>query len=350
MIEIDKQKSTFRNTLAIVFSVFLTICLILSVFAVAIDKVLLNPESYRQAFVDQEFYDRLPEIVVSQFTSDTEQNTQISLLRFSPDHLQNLMSLVFEEPQARDQYNRIFDQFWRLVTLQEGQRTMSYNMTTIKQSFYGDVGERILRGFIKTLPRCTENELFQVLQYNPNDAGSELPLCRFSDQVTNFILPVIQSIVRSSFSILPEQITILALDAEEPALIHIPEIYGKLYTGIRQAIVLIPIISLLCLIVLLVLAAPKVKDRLKVISIPLLCGGLTSLILTTVLFFLLNSVILDSIRQGLINYSMTFVSTIEEIIRQIGTSFILTTSLTGFAVFSAGVISWTASQLQSSKT
>lgn len=337
---------TFRRRVMIAGKVFLAVFLTLSIFTLGIQKVFLNPATYQQALRDQNFSENLPAILINQITG-TDQTSSLldnpsGVLGFSRSQIENLLAMILTLPEVERQNQDLIDQFWAFFTLQSN--TITYDLGAIKQSMDGRAGEDILRTFFKLQPSCSANELSQVLLFNPFDPESQLPICRFSDQITEFILPFIMPLIQATLSTLPDRISIAEMGTGNSAMFHIPKSYASIYKFAYHALSVIPVIAIIILFLMLFLSAPGKKNILKTLSLPLIVAGGTSLLLSTILFILLNSVLINQIRIKLPDFSIKLVEMIEEIIRQIGTSFILTIGLAGLAILIAGAISQAASE------
>ncbi len=344
----SKPIAPIRKTLATISGVLLVICLIPSIYFVAVEKVLLQPETYTQAFADQKLYQQLPKMLFTQLVSANSRSENLesvgqSLIRFPPDQLEMLIQMVFDKVQIESQITTFFNQAWQLITLQSDQSNLKFDLSVIKNELSGENGKILLHDFFKTLPPCSTADLAQALKYNPFDSESALPLCGLPDEILTLVLPFTQTMVQGAFSILPDQITVAEIGTDQQALIHIPASYIKLYGGFRSVLIVLPILCIVILAPIILLTLPDLTNILRFISVPLMTAGIISLVLTTIFYILLNSKILNDFHVLVSKLPADLIQALTEIIRQIGTSFTLTAGLAGSAIFIAGVIGWVAS-------
>ena len=349
MDDFTGKRSSLRKIIRIIFNILLIVSLVLSIFIVAIQKVLLNPATYWQAFQEQALFENLPGIFSFYlFASGTPMsfggNGQNAV---SPSKgMDDLIQGFINTPQVLEQSSSVYKQTWDLLTLQNNTRVVYFDLSDLKGSLDGTSGREILRNLLTTLPPCSSDVILKILQYDPKDPQSKLPFCRPSDQISEILIPFLQPILQSMLSMIPNRINIIEMGTDENALWHIPAEYIKYYSRFHRTIFVIPVLAIIFLYLTIFLADPGKKSKLKAVAPPLLISGFLSLLVNVSLLIAINTVILNQLPTIIPKDLLFLLDSLEKIIQQIGSYFLLVAGLAGLAILGAGVISKAASEWQ----
>lgn len=345
------KQNSLPKIIRIITSILLIVSLVLSIFSVAIQKVLLNPGTYWQAFQDQSLFANLPSVVSDYLFAfrlplTSEGEGQIDNTGSTSGGVNDLIRQFVDTPQVMEQTSRLFLQTWDLLTLQNNTRVVYFDPSTLKGRLDGTSGREVLGELLTILPPCPSDVLLQILQYDPGDPQSQLPICRPSDQINEVLIPFLQPILQSMLSMIPNRINIIEMGTNENALWHIPTEYIKYYSGFHRAISVIPVFPILFLFLTIFFADPGRTNKLKAMATPLLISGVLSLLVNVILLILINTVILNQLQTIIPEAFFILLNPLEKIVQQIGSEFLVVAGLAGLAVFGVGVISKAASEWQ----
>ena len=327
-----------RKILAVIDGVFLSIVLIIGVFWVPFNKVILQPDAYKQAFVDQGLYNAFPTLV-SEYLSGNSSNELLG------DSLGQITSNL--DPEIVNQF------IIGLIPPEWFQNQVDTNLTTLfafingkteNAQFFLDLApikdklgrDESIQKLILLLPSCTISDLTKLLSLVGGEGS--LPLCRFPDEVMNIVYPLVQPYLLNMISSLPNQIQLTSISVNQ--INSSGWIFGLIML-LRQAAnysLILGILIVAFLGIMILISYPGIQRTLRYIGIPLIIAGSVGLALNLLFWIGINTSGITFIQTGFGGASSIIADVIARIFQQLMNNYVMVAALTGFLILVCGVI------------
>jgi len=333
-----KEPSPARKVSTIIIGIFFSISLVFMILWVPFQKVLLQPEPYKQAFTDQGLYQVYPELLSNALAGEASSN----LLGGSLDQLTAKM-----DPMAVDQFvigmippdwfqsqvDSNMDLFFSFLIGNTDQVVLKFDLSAIKMKLQQDAS---VLSILKLLPACTTADLTQLLGVITGQGN--IPICRVPDQLINLALPLVKPLVASMVAQIPDQVPIISLTVDNLAA-------GggllSLILVIRELVKMNWIFSLLpalFFIGLVLISQPGWKARFRNVGICLIIAGSIGLTLDLLFWVRINSIWTVEIERYMSTFSVQFGQIAGGIFRQVLSTYATEAAMMGFVVLVIGII------------
>jgi hypothetical protein len=236
-----------------------------------IDRKAFNAATYKQAFEDQQLYQRMPSLVAAALSTTVSQNgaTPAFLRELTVDEWQTTISSLLPPEELRAMTDQTLDSTFDYLNFRSNSVVIS--LMPIKAKLAGEGGVEIVKEFLRTQPDCT---LDQLTQMGLGLLGGNITLCNPPEQALSFFEPFIQSQLQTVTTTFPDQIDLV------PATVSgTPNDPRLELQYVRSAIQFAPFFLFLLLALIAVLAVRSLHDWLLWWGWPLLLtGGIAALI------------------------------------------------------------------------
>ncbi|HET9907324.1 MAG TPA: hypothetical protein VFQ23_11800 [Anaerolineales bacterium] len=310
------------------FAIFATIFALLFL---SFNRILLAPQTYKQAFIENKVYEKLPEVTATEFAlikghlvepcmeaiiADSCIDSVVNSPTVETGKLgmegSNLIQVLHQE-----QWNGLV---FYLLTPDAVQRSLDAGVNEVIAYFKGetasagiplsDVKEELasIRGnelatiFLNQQPSCTLEQQTRIMSGALDEIGSTAVFCSATGGTSDLLLLDLQRRSNSIASELPEQVVLLKPPSpSNPA--GLQRIIGKDLQATLQAIQInaqyIPVLPGVLLLLVTIINVRSLRGLLRWWSLPVFIGSLVALIVGVILFFLfqqmwLNYVLSDS--------------------------------------------------------
>lgn len=258
----------FLKTLASTFAILFIGTTALAFALYNVEKSAFDASLYIRALEEENFYQRLPELTAHSLAVAAQQpnrNDILSLFKnLSEDEWQVFVTELFPSNVLQGLAEQTVTQI--MAYLNGERENVTLSLTVLKAHLQSTEGVNAILGMLRTQPDCTVEQLTAMVLNQ-----QALTLCNPPDSVLFLDLrPVIETEIRATMSLLPEQITIISADANRLQSL-------RDLRALRLFMRLSPLVPVLCLLVVTALAVRSLNDWLNWWGYPLLLAGLLSM-------------------------------------------------------------------------
>lgn len=338
------KKYPLRNIISVIIGVLLGITLFLGIFWVPVQKVLLQQNTYKLAFQDQGLYRVYPLLLGGVISGDSSVNflgngigqltSQLDQDRFK-EFIFNLVPPDWFQQQVDSNLDRVFT----FLHGSEDELSLGMDLSGIKNRF-GQ--EESIQGLIQLLPACTTTDLAKLLSLFGGDTN--LPLCRFPDEVMELVYPLINPFVMNMVAQIPDQIPLMTISLQSPST---PSAILTFVNLVRNSTTISSVLlglTILLIVALVLVSTPGWKTKIRNLGIVLLAAGITGLVIDLILWFGVNSGAAGKIRSAVSAFPVEIGEVLTGIFLQITNGFVMVAALSGFIVLTCGVILFVVSR------
>ncbi len=254
------------------------ICAVLFILAGVPVLILFNIErkafdsaTYKQAFENQQLYQRMPTLLAETLSATVSQNanTPPFLKELNADEWQMTISTLLPPEELRAMTDQTLDSTFDYLNFKSDSVVIS--LLPVKARLAGEGGVNMVREVLKTQPDCTIDQLTQM---GLGLLGGNIALCNPPEQAMGLLAPFIQSQLESISASFPNEIALVpGTDSRTPSG---PRLKMQ---WVRSGIVFSPFFLFLLLLAIAVFAVRSFRDLLLWWGWPLLItGGLAALI------------------------------------------------------------------------
>jgi hypothetical protein len=332
------KKSPVRNIFSVIIGVLLGLILLFGIIWVPIQKVLMQPDAYKQASQDQGLYRVYPILISGVLSGDSSSNILGDGLgqltsKLDQDRLNDFIFSMVPPEWFQEQVDLNLDRVFGFLHGSEDTLSLGVDLNGFKNNL-GQ--ENSVRGVIQLLPVCTTADLAGLLSLLGGEKN--LPLCRFPDEVMGLVFPVIQPFILNMVSQIPDQIPLITLSLQSP---NTPPGLVTFVNLVRNSNTISGILiglNILLLTALVLVSTPGWKIKIRNCGIVFLAAGTAGLVLDFIFWLGINSGTNGVITSATSAFPADIGEVITGIYLQIANSFVMVASLAGFIVLTSGVI------------
>jgi hypothetical protein len=299
--------SCLVKTTAIIFVVlFVTVTpLVLLVFN--IELLLLKPDLYKDALLEQGFYERLPILVGGQLvqgmtydpcevdpgmcegdgqtTSDAEEGGPTAYMAiFDEEDWAYLISSLLPQSWLQAQTEGVIDQVFAYLDGDRDELVLKISMTGFKQNLDDQKKDEIIRKLLEDSPPCTEEELVEIAELLLGGEEAHVPVCMSPDELLTPLMGEMDATLSIMLSDVPDEVTFTPSGfsgEDEGEGLDMEPIIGQLIGDnplavlrfLRQGFLFSPLLSLALLALIAIFGIRSFRGLLRWWGIPLLLVG-----------------------------------------------------------------------------
>jgi hypothetical protein len=251
------------------------LCAILFIMSSVVVLLLFNMErtafkaaTYKQAFADQELYQRIPAMLASMLTTSIAENQNaIPLLKaLTVTDWQTSISTLLPPEELKALADNALDSTFDYLNGKTDIAVIS--LVPVKTHLVGESGLQVVRQFLSLQPQCTTEQLTQMAL---GLLGGQVILCNPPEEAMGLMAPFIQAQLQAMTSLLPDQLAFIPGPTS-----HTPNDPRLKLNAVRSAIKLAPFIPVLLLFGVAVFAVRTLREWLIWWGWPLMIAGVIS--------------------------------------------------------------------------
>jgi hypothetical protein len=236
-----------------------------------IERKAFSSDTYKQAFENQGLYQRMPALLAATLTSTLSQDGAMPAFvkELTAEEWQGTISTLLPPEELRAMTDQTLDSAFDYLNFRSNSVVLS--LLPVKARLAGDGGVSIVRGFLRTQPDCT---LDQLTQMGLGLLSGNVALCNPPDAAMSFFAPFIQSQMQTITATFPDQVALVP--GTESGTPNDPRL--KLQ-WVRSGISISPFFLFLDLLAIALFAVRSFRDLMLWWGWPLLItGGLAAMI------------------------------------------------------------------------
>ncbi|MGE5373731.1 MAG: hypothetical protein ACM3XO_01645 [Bacteroidota bacterium] len=296
-----------------------------------IERKAFDAATYKQAFEDQQLYQRMPGLIAATLSSSMSQNgsTPTFLRELTVDEWQTTISTLLPPEELRAMTDQTLDSTFDYLNFRSNSVVIS--LLPVKARLTGEGGVNVVREFLRTQPACTMEQLTQM---GMGLLSGNIILCNPPEEAMGFFTPFIQSQIGTISATFPNEIALVP--ASESGTPNDPRF--KLQ-WVRSGIVFSPFFLLLLLLAIALFAVRSLRDLLLWWGWPLLITGATATLIA-----LTGSPLMGWFLQFLIQIygaaflPVTLASTIAETASAVARQMLVPVIIQGFVIAMIGLL------------
>ncbi|MFZ5819636.1 MAG: hypothetical protein ACOYYJ_07025 [Chloroflexota bacterium] len=257
--------SAFKKGLAVILATFFILSALGALLAFNLERTAFDPETYRQALANQQFYDLLPGIMAEGLAASIPPESLPSAMQgLSAEQWERLVRDLLPPETLQGMGDQALGSLFAYL---EGQAdTAQVSLAPLKQSMAGERGVQAALNALRAQPDCTLAQLAQMTMAAFTD--SQAMLCNPPEELYPIITPFIQGQLQVAAAALPDQIILFG---GQPGGFQ-GSARQRLQT-IRLAMRLSPLLPLAFLFALTILVVRRLRDWLAWWGIPFSITG-----------------------------------------------------------------------------
>jgi hypothetical protein len=184
------------------------------IFALPAEKILFNPQVYKQALAEEGAYQQFPALVGEMIARSGNVflfgNGDRLLQALKRSNYEAIVRQIFPDAWVRGQADGLVDQFWAYFNFQQPQFGLVVDFRPIKARLEGEQAPQISAGIVAGFPPCNEDEILnwgmQALQGNVDS----LPLCKPPDQLLSVADLLAAELLKGTGAAMPDELDVAA--------------------------------------------------------------------------------------------------------------------------------------------
>ncbi|HEX2696739.1 MAG TPA: hypothetical protein VHM28_03470, partial [Anaerolineales bacterium] len=266
----DTSSNTFLHNLgrfiAIILSTLFVLTALASLIVFNIERRAFNAGTYKQALVDDNFYQKFPTLLGDLLQKNLGKNAPVFAQQLTADDWKGLVQALLPPAQLQAMTEDALNQLFAYLNEEGG--TPHISLVSFKQSLSGQAGFDAAMTIIQRQPVCTLTQIGRIL----TTFGQEI--CNPPPEILNLLHPLIQTNLQAIASAIPDQVSIIK-DSD-------PVAAQSRLQGLRNLRLLMrlsPLFPLLLLLGITVLAVRTFRDWLAWWGWPFLITGLLGMLI-----------------------------------------------------------------------
>ncbi len=321
----NNKTNSWLKGIAIFLVILAVITALISLLFFNTINKITNIQTYKQAFIDTQTYQKIPGLIAEIFADDLKSDTcrndtqgcaliaanplVAAFVSATPEARKSLADTLFKPEFLQRHIETALDGFFRYSSNQSGQITLLLPLEGIKQLLQGEEAYQAVNDLIRSLPPCTYKEMVDLGLDVPNQIHTrtlKVPYCDVPEFI--FVISPVQKVIRAAYdSVIPYfpgqfqyHITIPeGSTGARLAQIILGDKTGNLKDAQNQY--LLAMIPVLLLIIASILVIRNLKSFFKWWGIPLLVTGLLGILFAFLMSRSIDSFVLPKYYQATIN-------------------------------------------------
>lgn len=189
----------------------------IAIFLVAVNlqQYLMNPQTYKDVFAQQELYQRIPALIAGQLTENLNQSDgnqadedPAVFLSLDTDDWTLILEEVLDEDWSQRQVETVIDGVFTLLNGEVETVQIPISLQELKIALKGPEGQNILKLMFGRLPDCTLQDVSDFAARLIFEGNLELPACSLPDEVLDPVLGQVHKLLFPAIGLIPDTLQI----------------------------------------------------------------------------------------------------------------------------------------------
>ena len=257
---------TIRKVLAGIFALLFVLTALAALILFNLERKAFAPQTYQQAFANDNFYERLPAIIAQTLATPTQQQgLPIAMRGLTPQNWEKFIRALLPPDTLKELGDQALTSTFAYLNNETDRAALS--LAPLKERMASEAGVQAVVELMKAQPDCTLGDVARMTRTFLS--GHELSLCNPPAEALGIITPMLQGQLQIAAAGIPDQVTLVS--ANPAAGKNDPRQQLKV---LRLILRLTPILPLLMLFVLTVLAVRRLRDWLAWWGAPFFVTGI----------------------------------------------------------------------------
>lgn len=269
-----KILSTTGKVLALLFAAAFVVVFPFTLITYNVQQHLMQPELYKNALVEQEAYQQIPDLLAAELektaaqadpeAGDMGQQALTEMLQsLSREDWRYILDNLLPKGWAQAKAEGVLDALFAFLEGETNSLDVRISLVPLKENLEGPQGNLVLERLVDALPACTEDDLFRFLLDTLTGAEPNLPVCAPPPELLGENMETLEFLLPLAAEQIPENISV-QLNVEDFDMPTTGTLAGQsnlvlLYRQTRQAFQWSLAVSFALLLLVALLAVRSVR-------------------------------------------------------------------------------------------
>jgi hypothetical protein len=203
-----QKMKAIKKTFAVIFAILFVITAIAALIFFNFDRNAFSIETYQKAFVNADFYNKVPAIMAEVMASTTTNQEKLPIVMrgMSTPAWEAFFRSLLPQDVLKSMSDEALNSVFTYLNMQTNSAELS--LTSIKTSMVSDIGVQAVLSLLKTQPECTLQQIGQITI--DLFSNSQIQFCNPPEKLIPLLTPIIQGQMQMTALALPDQFTIIS--------------------------------------------------------------------------------------------------------------------------------------------
>ena len=260
---------TSKKITGIIFAVLFIFTAVPALILSNFDRKAFSAEMYQQAFVREDFYNKLPAVLAEAITTTNSGQSRFPtvLQDMSREAWEKFLRTLLPRDTAQRMGDDILNSTFAYLNMQTD--SVQLSLVPLKESLSSETGVQAAFTLLDALPDCTLQQMGQItLSLLTNN---EFQLCKPPEDLYPLLTPLVQGQMQATARVIPDQITIFKAPPENDPRIKLQ--------NMRFMMRLSPLIPMVFLLLMTLCVVNSLESWLWWWGIPFFITGILAILL-----------------------------------------------------------------------
>lgn len=212
----SEQRSVagFARFLAFVFSLLLTLALLLCLLQLTLSQTLFSARFVKTVLVEEKAYEALPGLVTQTMLNSVSGTGEAGLgilAQVPADQLSQWMSTVLPADYLQTQTDQVIESLEAFINLRSYTLNLQFDLTPVKANLASPASADALANLLDSMPACTADQLNELLAATLKQGslnGLTIPMCKPAEPLLSVVRALLSGTVSSFAAVLPDSLAI----------------------------------------------------------------------------------------------------------------------------------------------
>jgi hypothetical protein len=202
--------SAIAKIIAVLSAILFVATTLAALFLFNMERRAFNPNPYKAALANENFYQRLPSILGEVLAKDANESNTPFARQLTSENWATIVQTLLPHEQLRAMTENAITQIFAYLNNETSNPQVS--LLALKQRLSGSAGLDAAINLIHAQPDCTAEQVVQLI------ASFGRVLCNPPQDVLNLARPILQSQLNATAAEIPDQISLIGADSQSLSL------------------------------------------------------------------------------------------------------------------------------------
>lgn len=197
---------TFRTTIATLLAILFVLTAVMALLFFNFDRHAFTAETYQQAFAREDFYNKIPSLLAQSIASGTDPTQQpLGMQGLNQETWDRFFRTLLPPDVLKPIGDDVLGSTFAYLNMESN--SIEVDLSPVKTSMLGETGTQAALVLIQSLPACTIDQAAMIMF--GMFSGDQIQLCNPPENVLPMLMPIIQSQMQVTASLIPDQLTLI---------------------------------------------------------------------------------------------------------------------------------------------